>query len=432
MRDALVESHPAFAAGASEVGWLANLRREALARFDAVGLPTAREESWRYTSLRPLLDTAFTHRARVAAADLGALDTHLAPYRLPFAAAEIVVVDGQVSPELSRFPRVAGLEVEALAGAWSASGIEDRFGRLAPWQEASFVALNTALVQDGLRIRATAEVPDPVHVIVVGRAGPGAVAAHLRTLVDVERHARLEVVETHVETEATSLTTHVVEAKVGPGAALGWGVVGAHGDHAHLVHVLGARVEADATLRTHGAWVGGAITRSELHVVLGAAGARADLDGLYVLGGRRHTDVHTVVDHVAPRATSRESYKAVLGGSARAVFDGTVHVRPGADGTDAAQDCRTMLVSADAEMNAKPTLVIEADDVRCAHGTAIGQLDREQLGYLTSRGIPRDVAKALLTRAFVADRVAAIPDERVRAHVEALVEARLSGLVEAL
>lgn len=431
MRDALVGSHPAFAPGAAEAGWLAALRRDALARFDVVGLPTTRDEAWRYTSLRPLLETVFTHRSPAAAAELAALDTHLAPYRLPFAVGEIVIVDGRVAHALSRFPQVPELEVTALADSWSGDDVARRFGRLAPWQDASIVALNTALVQDGLRIRASGAVADPLHVIVVGRPGSAAVAANLRTLVDLAAHARLDVVETQVETDAPSLTTHVVEAQVGPGAALGWGVVGAHGDTAHLVHVLRARVERDATLRTHGAWIGGAITRSELHVVLGAPGAHAQLDGLYVLGGRRHTDVNTSIDHVAPRASSREVYKAVLGGHAKAVFDGTVHVRPGADGTDAAQDCRTMLVSDDAEMNAKPTLVIEADDVKCAHGAAIGQLDRAQLGYLTMRGIPRDQAKALLTRAFVADRVGAIPDERVRAHVEALVEARLSGLVEA-
>lgn len=410
----------------NEAAWLASLRREALAHLDASGLPTTKNEAWRYTSVRALSEIPF---ACAPGASLAGIEALVAPHRLPFAAGEIVVVNGRVEAGLSRWPEVEGLSVRALAGELGDEALATRLGRLAPWREAAFLALNTAWLQDGLDVRVAAgvEVAAPLHVIVVGRSESAPVAAHLRTLVELEAGARLEIVESHV-VEGQSLVTHVVEAAVGPGASLGWQVEGATAAGANLVHVLGARLERDARLRTHGAWLGGGVTRSEILATLAGPGSEAVLDGLYVLGDASHVDVHTVVDHAVPHTTSSESYKAVLGGQARAVFDGRVVVRPDAQRTDAAQNCRTMLLSPEADMNARPTLVIEADDVKCSHGVAVGQLDRAQQGYLVSRGIPHEVARRMLTVAFVADRVDAVPDARLRERLAERVSARLSRL----
>ncbi len=409
-----------------ESAWMHSVRAAAWERVDALGLPGPRSEAWRYTSLRALTTVPFALGGGV---DEEALAVQVAPFRVPHAVAEIVVSGGAIVAALSRFGTAEGLQITPLGPAFEASSAPKGLGGVVPWREELFAALNTALLQDGLVIdvAAGAEVAGPVHVIVVSTEGAAPTAQHLRFVARLERAAKLDVVETHLGGEGQdAFTTCAVEATLAEGAQLGWQVVGAHGAKSHLVHGLWAEVGRDATLRSHGAWMGGAITRSDVVVKLSAPGAHAAVDGLYVLDGKSHTDVHTVTRHAAPRTTSEEGFKAVLGGSAKGVFDGLIVVERDAQKVDAKQSCRAMLVSDDAEMNAKPTLEILADDVKCSHGTAIGQLDRAQLTYLTSRGIPADQARGMLTQAFVADRVDRIQDAALAERLGLLVQERLA------
>jgi Fe-S cluster assembly protein SufD len=271
-----------------------------------------------------------------------------------------------------------------------------------------------------------------VHVIAVGTPAGGPTVAHLHHLVEVEDGACATLVETLVGRSGDPvLTNAVVELHVGANAELTHVVTGLHPDTAHLVHTIEARLQRDARLHTHLVWLGGAVTRSNVHAVHAGAGGHVDLLGLYVLDGVQHVDNHTVVDHAAPHTTTRESYKGVLGGHSKGIFDGLVVVRAGAHKTDSVQSCRNLLVSPDADVNAKPTLEIYDDDVKCGHGTTVGQLDTVQLGYLRSRGIPLDEARRMLTAAFVADLVDRIADPVLREHVRGAVDDHLSRVQEA-
>ena len=176
---------------------------------------------------------------------------------------------------------------------------------------------------------------------------------------------------------------------------------------------------APATTATVGrAWV-----RNDARVNLDAKGAMASLDGAYLAFGRCHVDNHTHISHNAPECTSRECYKGVLGDRGHAVFHGRIVVQPDAQKTDSEQSNQNLLLSADAEIDTKPQLEIYADDVKCAHGATVGDLDKDALFYLQSRGIPTDEATALLIEAFIAEIFDDLPDGAVGDHIADAVAA---------
>jgi Fe-S cluster assembly protein SufD len=197
---------------------------------------------------------------------------------------------------------------------------------------------------------------------------------------------------------------------------------GAGAFHVATVH---AGLERDSAVSTCGVTFGGRLGRTTLTVRFGGEGARAALSGLYVVSGRQHVDNHVTIDHAVPRCSSRQLYKGVLDGTARAVFNGRIVVRPDAQKTDANQTNKHLLLSDGVEVDSKPQLEIFADDVRCTHGAAEGQLAPEALFYLKSRGLGEQTARALLTYGFareVLDRVAVEP---IQAYLDRILMARL-------
>lgn len=424
-------SHSAYRDGAVEPSWLASLRRDALASFETLGFPAPRDEAWRYTSLQVFKVTPFVHQDVGANAELDAL---VASQRLAHAAAEILVVDGRIDAARSRFPSVDGLTVRTLVDALAVDeALSDRLGRLAPWRDAAFVALNTAFVQDGVCVHVAkgADVVGPVHVILASTTGADPVVANPRLLVVADDGSRVTVIVTVVGLAGAARLTNVVEEiHVGANATVHHHVLALQPANASLMLNSDVRVARDGRYHALAAWLGDGLVRHEPHVVLTGPGAEAHLDGLYVLDGSAHADNRIVVEHVAPRCTSRQTYKGVMSGRSKGVFDGTVIVHRDAQHTDASQNSRNVLLSDDAEANAKPRLEIYADDVKCAHGTTIGRLDPDQLTYLRSRGIPLADARRVLTAAFVAEVVERLRDEEARDRLRGHVDARLSKVME--
>ena len=431
--EALQQTHAAFEAGATEADWLARTRRSALARAQEVGFPNRKVEAWHWTSVKAWSDVAWQH-----ATELPDVADVVDPVRVPHALAELVFVDGRFVAEASRLPETAieGVILTTVATAFGDASLEARLGSLAAWQapEEVFTALNTAFVQDGLwlEVARNVDVPGPIHVITVGAPAPGAVASHLRHLVKVASGGRATVVETQVGASGEPvLNNTVVEAEIEANGELSWQVASLLPDTAHLVHTTEARLARDARFLAHATWLGGAITRANVRVVHAGEGAYAQLDGITVIGGRSHVDNHTVVDHAVPRCVTREDHKAVVGGRATSVFDGLIVVQQDAQQTDSTQSSRNLLLTDTADANAKPTLEIYADDVKCAHGTTVGALDATQLLYLKTRGIPEVQARAILTGAFVADRLEAIADGALKERLAGFVEAQLAAVQEA-
>jgi Fe-S cluster assembly protein SufD len=224
------------------------------------------------------------------------------------------------------------------------------------------------------------------------------------------------------------MTNAVTELHVGEGAAVDYVLIQREPDYRFHVGRLAASLERGARLSAHTLSLGGALVRNDAGVLLAGEGAECRLDGLYAAGGTQLVDNHTTVDHAVPHCTSRESYKGILGGRARGVFRGRIHVRPDAQKTSAQQSNANLLLDAGAEVDSKPQLEIYADDVRCSHGSSVGQLDANALFYLRSRGLDAEAARALLTRAFAGEILRALPIPALADALDEVLQQKLAEL----
>lgn len=433
MSDASPERHwtelfAATAAGrAGEPGWLEASRKSAIARFAELGFPTRRDEEWKYTNPAPIAKVAWRPAAPavVSPAQLGAAE--LPPCEGP----RLTFVNGRFAADLSRLENVEpGLTVapfQAILGR-DAAALEPFATREEVQDDRAFAQLARAFAADGAFVRiARDHAPArPVELVFVSAPEAVPAAAHPRFAVLAEPGSRATVHEIHVTIGAGAhLTNALGEIRVGANAQLHHVKLLVEGPEiTHLSH-LTARAARDARLRSTLVSLGANTARHDIVATLDAEGAECDLDGLYVATDGQHVDNRTTVDHRKPHGSSRELYKGVLSGKSRGFFSGKVIVRPDAQKTDAQQKNDNLLLSADAEVSSKPQLEIEADDVKCSHGTTIGQLDENAIFYLRSRGIGTREAEALLTRAFTARILEPIESPSLRAHIETLVFARL-------
>jgi Fe-S cluster assembly protein SufD len=407
--------------------WLAPLRRQAIEHFAERGFPTTRDEDWRYTNLAPLAATPFRPAAPspdgVAA---GALE------RLTLPGVEwprLVLVDGFYSPKLSTpRPLRGGGRAGSLAEAMITDGemVERHLGRHAGWGGNVFAALSTASFQDGAFVCLPAETQSETPIELVYLATTPGVVAHPRILIVAGPHSRLTVIERYVGlTGEAYFTNAVTEVVVGPGASVDHYVLQEEGAEAFHVATFRATLERDSVFATGGFTFGGRLARTTLRLEFAGEGGRGAINGLYVVGGRQHVDNHVTVDHAVPRCASRQLFKGVLDGTSRAVFNGRVIVRPHAQKTDATQTNKHLLLSDGVEVDSKPQLEIFADDVKCTHGAAEGQLAPEALFYLKSRGLGEETARALLTYGFTREVLERVAVEPLRAYLDHLLMARL-------
>ncbi len=411
--------------------WLSQRRREAIARFGELGLPTPRDEDWKYTPLAPI--TATTFDVALESDGHEPSEEAIAPFCVGASSwSRLVFVNGRFSAKLSALrPLPGGVRVGSLGEALitDAEVVRARLSAAGEPLDA-FAALNAAFWQDG----AFVDVPDgvtveePIHLLFIAATPGRARIDHPRSLIVLGRESRATVVESYVALGAdTYLTNAVTEVAAGASARL---------DHQKILlesgrafHVGATRVHQarDSRFTSCAVTLGGRLVRNEVHALLAAEGADCRLSGLYVVGGRQHADTHTVIDHASPRATSRQLYKGILDGRARGVFNGRIVVRPGADGTDAHQANKNLLLSDEAEVDSKPQLEIFAADVKCGHGAADGQLPAEAIFYLRSRGLDEAAARALLTYGFAHEVLERIDVAPIRAWLEGLLTARLTG-----
>jgi len=423
----------AFAArDAAGPSWLREERRRAIDRFAEHGLPTTRDEEWKYTSLAPLAAVRLDlvdDAAEVPADDV------LAPYLIGDASwTRLVFVNGRYVAKLSTLqPLPSGAHAGSLADALITDAELVRTHLAAAPERSSdpFGDLNTAFWADGafVHVPAGVELDAPIQLLfaTTTEGGPGAV--HPRNVVALDRASRVSLVETYVTLGPAPayLQNAVTDAVLAPGATLTHQRVVLEAARAVHVGRMRLRQERDSRVDSCALVLGGRLVRSEMDIELLDAGAECALSGLVVAGGEQHADIHTVVDHAAPRATSRQLYKGVLDGRARGVFSGRVVVRPGAQGTDAHQTNKNLLLSDTVEVDSKPQLEIFADDVKCSHGAADGQLGEDAIFYLESRGIDEAAARSMLTRAFANEVLDRIPNEPVRRWGMDLVAGRLRG-----
>ncbi len=397
--------------------WLAALRNDAAARLRKHGLPSARVEEWKYTSLTSLAEAGFSPVAALAGGVALPNVDHLGD--MP--AHRLVFVDGRLDTaqsDLGSLPE--GVTLVGLADALDTgeSWLEDYLGRIAPLNGNALVSVNTAFAGDGcvLRLAPGAVLDDPVHVVSIGSGGQAPAAFHLRLLVVAGANARATLVESHLGADGAEAywSNPLAEISLGEGSRLQhyrMQADGLQGFHLSTIRArLGAHSHYDNVLLSTGA----ALSRNEIQVDFEGPGSECRLSSGALMRGHQHADTTILVDHAQPECTSRQLFKGVLDESAHGVFQGKIVVRPDAQKTDGHQLSRTLLLSDKAEIDTKPELEIFADDVKCSHGATAGELDDEALFYFRTRGIDEERARHLLIEAFLDEVVAAVDIEPLR------------------
>lgn len=411
----------------AELGWLAARREAALAAFASAGLPHRRLEDWRYTDLRQALTKAAfapapTHRGAVVLPDAA-----MRPSVAAFDAIErhvMVFVNGVFRAEMSRLADLpVSVEIAPLSGAIGREWVREMLDAKdaeAP-QAAGIVSLNTALMRDGaaIRVGAGAKLDKPLHLLFIAADGG---ASHTRNLVRLEEGAEAAIFETHLDTGGQASFADIVTlVSLAPRARLAH--VKLQDEAREAVHLssLSAVIEAEAELSSFTLTLGAGLSRTQNFIRFTGEGGKASVDGATALRGRQHGDQFCVIDHAVPGCRSSTLFKTVLDDEATGVFQGRVIVRPDAQKTDGRQMTNALLLSRRAAMNAKPELEIYADDVQCAHGSTIGELNAEALFYLRARGIDEPTARQLLISAFLDGAFVNMPHEGAREALKALV-----------
>jgi Fe-S cluster assembly protein SufD len=404
------------------------LRREALSRFTELGFPTRRNEEWKYTDVSPL--TRLSFRPAPADRPSGCLLNGALPMG-GVTACRLVFVNGKFAPSLSvteALPRGVKLLSLSAALATDFATVEAHLARSARFHEQSFVALNTALWEDGAFIFVPRGiiVEEPIHVLFLISPDAGPVMTHPRNLLIAEENSQATVIESYTGGEGDIyLTNAVTEIVLAENAVLDHYRVQRESGAAFHIATQQTHQSRGSNFSSHSIALGGSLVRNDVNAVLDGPGIESTLNGLYVASGRQHVDTHTAIDHAQPHCNSHELYKGILDGRATGVFNGKIFVRQDAQKTDAKQTNQNLLLSRDAEINTKPQLEIYADDVRCTHGATVGQLDDDAVFYLRSRGIGQAEARGLLTYAFASDILNRIRVAPLRELLETHLFARL-------
>ncbi|HXG86835.1 MAG TPA: Fe-S cluster assembly protein SufD [Vicinamibacterales bacterium] len=417
--DTISTEHARFVQGrgANAPAWLRDLRQRGAARFAELGFPTVRQEEWRFTNVAPIADTVF-RLAEAAPTNAAELASRVA---IPDIAARIVILNGRFAPELSSIDNLpAGLVAGSLARALADTAPEATYLAQQAWEHAPFIALNTAFLEDGafITIAANAVIDAPVHVVFIN-GGAGKTMAHPRTLIVAGANSRARIAQSFLGSAGESHFTNVVtEVSMGENAMLDVYTDQREIDSAYHIASTNVHLQRGSTFKSRAVTLGGKLLRNDIVAVLAGEGAHCALDGCYLVDGDRLVDNHTTIDHATPHCTSHELYKGILDGRSRAVFNGRIIVREDAQKTDAKQTNRALLLSDDAQINSNPQLEIFADDVKCTHGAAIGQLNEDALFYLRARGLTERDARDMLIHAYAGEVLEGITIDSLRLQLE--------------
>jgi Fe-S cluster assembly protein SufD len=410
---------------------LTPVRKAALARFSDAGLPTVRDEDWKYTNLSAAADLSNNWFAKESAlapktdwtADAKrAVDEILAGIDANW----IIVANGIIV--LETVAKAEALESEGIH-IWKLSN-----GRAndAIVSDDAMTSFNAALLRDGLRVavRPSDYESKPLGFLFIDNADNSRVN-QARLIIDVEAEANVDIIEAHISIGSDpQFQNTVVQLNIADHARAAYVRFQNRAESHIQVGKLLVELHEGARLDYAGFDFGGSLVRNDVEIDIVEPGATAKLLGLYLAGGKQHIDNHTRVDHRVGPAVSKEEFRGILNGRARCVFNGKAIVHKGADGTDAEQSNHNLLLSESAEIDTKPELEIYADDVKCAHGATVGQLDKSALFYLRSRGLDHEEATQLLTRAFAGRILTAAPVEATHDYIARKTDEALDALIE--
>ncbi len=412
------------AAGAAP-DWLADIRQRGREAWHQRGLPGRKAEAWKYNNLQALQQPF----------SAASSDTHVQLAEIDYPQTEgpqLLFVDGIYREELSRLSLPAGISLVRFASASTeqAARIREHLGRAMPGTASHFAPLNDALLQDGvfLQVDAGVHIDQPLHITWLTSGQASALSVNQRLLTVLGANSQATIIESFANTPTggTAFTSGASELLLGDGARLDYYRL--HLEEAEAVHIGGAhaRLQADATLNSFHLALGSRLKRIDVTVDYQGRGSHSEINGIYLPRGEEQVDYHTCVEHAVPHCTTSETFRGIVGDRANAVFNGRIHIHPQAQKTRAELSNKNLLTSNQAEVNTKPELEIYADDVQCAHGATVAQLDPLALHYLRTRGIPRDEAEVMLSYGFINELVDGIRCEEIRGYLKPLLARRFA------
>lgn len=409
---------------------LTQLEQSAFQTFNSVGVPTVKNEEWKYTRISPVFNKEYAFNPESVSASITAED--LAAVRLPGYddANELVFVNGVYNASLStlRSASLTLLSLEEAAQGEHAVIVQQHLGHSGKYIKDGIHALNTAFLQDGifLFIKKGKVIEHPVYLYNITDARTVNVLSQPRSLVYVSENAQVKFAETYATLgSCESFTNGVIEIVVDKDAVVEYYKIQNDAAHSNQVSTTHVRQVGKSLVNTVTITLNGGIVRNNLNIAMEAEYAESHFYGLYFLKGNSHVDNHTVVDNVKPNCLSNELYKGIVDDKGTAVFNGKIFVQKDAQKTNAFQSNKNILLSENATVNTKPQLEIYADDVKCSHGCTVGQLDEESLFYMRSRGISEKSAKALLVHAYALDVLEHIKLQPICDYVDKIITERL-------
>ena len=409
---------------ASPLDRVNQLRSNAVNRVNSLNLPTKHDEDWRFTDISPLTKISFQPVQEASPLK----DSDVEQFYLTEAVTRLVFIDGIYAPNLSTqiaepFEK-SGVVVSSLAAASSENlaAIESHLGSQTELQDNIFAALNTSFLHEGalIIVPRNISVEMPIHLLFI--ATQKEVSSHPRCLLIAEPNSRVTVIEDYVTLgEETYITNTVAEFVLADSAHVNH--VRIQRDSKEAFHIANCSVSLaqNSNYQSVSIAFGARISRYNLNVLLKGEGAECTADGLALISNRQLADTHACIDHIKPHCTSHQLHKCIIDDAAHAVFNGKIIVRPDAQLTNSTQSNRNLLLTSKARIDTKPQLEIFADDVKCAHGATIGQLDNEEIFYLKSRGLSEVTARDLLTYAFGAEVIERIPVASLKLQLEQVV-----------
>jgi len=416
------------------VAWLELVRGSAMDRFEQLGFPSVTGEEWKYTNLASLARESF-----VPATASEEISGDVNKFAYPeTATAHLVVVNGFLREELSV---KTGLESVVAVDLFHV-GADARYNKIvrkylarnAGYHDSGLTALNTAFLQSGvfIWIPKNVELETPIQITFVADPSAQGSANFPRVLIVAEENSSATVIESFISNgDERYFTNAIAEVVVKDGARLDHYRLQRESYNAFHVSTTSAELGRASRYYTTSINLGSRLARHDVSVVMDHEGAETSVDGLYLVGQDQHTDTHSVIDHKQPHCNSHQLYKGILDGNGRAVFNGKIFVREGAQKTDAMQTNKNLLLSDKARVDTKPQLEIFADDVKCAHGAAVGQIDPDELFYLETRGIKPELGRSLLTYGFAEEVIGKIKLASIRSELDEVVLRQLHTTLEA-
>ena len=406
------------------------LRKEAISNFSGLNFPNTKDEEWKYTNIAPLLKYNF----RPSPTKEKITDKQIIKFLFnQFEYNLLVFLNGHFDEKLSKIKDLPqGVVAGSIAEAINKKSpvIEKHFGKYADFKSQIFTALSTAYIEDGAFIFVPdgKVIKDAFHILYLTTSGDNKILAQPRNLFVIGKNSQVTIIEHYSSlNDDVYFTNAITEIFADESAVVDHIKLQEESKKAFHIGRMEVYQERNSNFSSHTLSFGAELSRNDFNTKFNAEGGESMLNGLFLIDGSQLFDVHTMIDHAKPRCNSHEHYKGILDDKARGVFNGKVMVRKDAQKTNAFQENNNILLSDGALVNTKPQLEIFADDVKCSHGATIGQLDKDSMFYLKSRGISEDTAKIILLHAFASDVVQSIKVQPVKNYIEEILSRRFNN-----